>query len=202
MNRRSKARCVRRRSTAKAATSGACNWPDQRGVSRVRARSFRRCHRKAAQRNRRTAAHRARPTGSAMPCRSLRTRTPCAAIGKKRSRMRVPLCRTCSAEETRPGCCWALRWSMRAMAPSTERSVFSAYVEREFGRAGRIFFPMLAHVRDEIVSRARARSGAGGVRPSEGGRRRADRGTGSCTRLGRVGAEKFTRTCDAAGHRR
>jgi predicted ATPase/DNA-binding winged helix-turn-helix (wHTH) protein len=31
-----------------------------------------------------------------------------------------------------------------------------AYVEREFGRAGRIFFPMLAHVRDEVDSRARA----------------------------------------------
>jgi tetratricopeptide (TPR) repeat protein len=31
-----------------------------------------------------------------------------------------------------------------------------AFVEREFAHTGRIFFPMLAHVRDEIVSRARA----------------------------------------------
>lgn len=31
-----------------------------------------------------------------------------------------------------------------------------AYVDREFGRAGRIFFPMLMRVRDEIVSRAQA----------------------------------------------
>ena len=31
-----------------------------------------------------------------------------------------------------------------------------AYVEREFGRAGRIFFPMLARVREEIRSRARS----------------------------------------------
>ena len=34
-----------------------------------------------------------------------------------------------------------------------------AYVDREFGRAGRIFFPMVMRVRDEIVSRARAALG-------------------------------------------
>ena len=35
-------------------------------------------------------------------------------------------------------------------------AILLGYVEREFGRAGRIFFPMLARVRDEIRSRTRA----------------------------------------------
>ena len=35
-------------------------------------------------------------------------------------------------------------------------AILLAYVEREFGRAGRIFFPMLASVRDEIRWRTRA----------------------------------------------
>jgi hypothetical protein len=33
------------------------------------------------------------------------------------------------------------------------------YVDREFGRAGRIFFPMLMRIRNEIVSRAQAALG-------------------------------------------
>jgi len=30
------------------------------------------------------------------------------------------------------------------------------YVDREFGRAGRVFFPMLMRIREEIVARAQA----------------------------------------------
>ena len=86
-------------------------------------------------------------------------RTPCAATVMKRSRMPVLLSRICSAAETRPRLLLSIALVHARHGAEDRAASLLGYVDREFGRAGRIFFPMLMRIRDEIVSRAQAALG-------------------------------------------